>query len=344
MKGHCARSCPSWRHGRSSCSTSSATSSIDFGELYAVSGAIESIARALEPEAAWIVNADDPLVASLAADRPGRRVTFGLDLERSTDEITRAADSIRCPRCRADLVYDRVYLSHLGAYRCPGCGFARPELDVAVTALEVSGLAETNLTVRLPTTELVLRIPQPGVHVAYDVAAALAAMVGLGILPVHAATALAAVKPAFGRLEQAQAGDRRIALGFVKNPTSYNTTLHALAGAAEPRQLLIAASNTPVDGEDFAWLWDVDFGPAAGLVERVTISGTRADELANRLKYAGVDPRSMTVVADRRRAFEAALAGTPPGGQLTILAGYTPMLELRALMQERGWVGSLREA
>jgi lipid II isoglutaminyl synthase (glutamine-hydrolysing) len=315
-----------------------------FGELHAVSDAIESIASSLEPGVAWIVNADDPLVASLSPDRPGRRITFGLDLDHSTDRITQAADSIRCPRCRVDLVYDHVYLSHLGAYACPGCGFRRPELDVAVTALEVEGITETRLTVRLPGTVLVLRIPQPGVHVAYDVAAALAVMVGLGIAPVHAAEALAVVRPAFGRLELAQAGSRRIILGFVKNPTSYNTTLQALAGATEPSQLLIGASNTPVDGEDLAWLWDVNFGPAASLVERVTVTGTRAHELANRLKYAGVDPRLMTVVADRRRAFEVALAGTPVGGRLTILAGYSPMIELRALMQERGWVGPLREA
>ncbi len=315
-----------------------------FGELHAVAAAIDSVARSLEPDVAWVINADDPLVASLAPDRLGRRVTFGLDLPLSTDTITRAADSIRCPRCRTDLVYDRVYLSHLGAYACPSCGFGRPALDVAVTALESTGITETRLTVRLPTSELVLRVPQAGVHVAYDVAAALAVLVGLGIAPDHAAVALATVKPAFGRLELAQAGDRRIALGFVKNPTSYNTTLRALARASEPRQLLIAASSTPVDGEDFAWLWDVDFGPAAGLLERVTVSGTRADEIANRLKYAGVDPRSMTVVADRRRAFEIALAGAPPASQLTILAGYTPMLELRTLMHERGWVGRLRDA
>ena len=315
-----------------------------YGELHAVSDALEAIARGLPPDAAWISNADDPLVAFLAPERNERRVTFGLDLDRSTDRLSSAADSIRCPRCGAGLVYDRVFLSHQGAYTCPACGLSRPRLDVAVTALELTGIAETRLTARLPAGELILRVPQAGVHIAYDVAAALAVMVGLGISPEHAQAALADVKPAFGRLEVAEAGDRRIVLGFVKNPTSYNTTLQTLAGTDEPRQLLIAASNTPVDGEDFAWLWDVDFGPAAGRLERVTVSGTRAAELANRLKYAGVGFDSMTVVPDRRRAFEAALAGTPPGGQLTILAGYTPMLELRGLMHERGWVGRLREA
>ncbi|HTE86519.1 MAG TPA: Mur ligase family protein, partial [Dehalococcoidia bacterium] len=75
-----------------------------YGELYAVADVMESVASSLPPEAAWIVNADDPLVASLASQRKGRKVTFGFDLDHSTDHITRASDTIRCPRCRSDLV------------------------------------------------------------------------------------------------------------------------------------------------------------------------------------------------------------------------------------------------
>jgi lipid II isoglutaminyl synthase (glutamine-hydrolysing) len=314
-----------------------------YGELHAVSSAIEGVARSLPPDTAWVVNADDPVVASLASERSGRRVTFGLDLDHSTDRITRAADSIRCPRCRSDLVYEQVYLSHLGSYRCPGCGLQRPPLDVAVTALRV-GAAETGLTIRAESTELVLRVPQVGVHIAYDVAAALAVMIGLDVPLSHAAEALVAVRPAFGRLEAAQVGSRRIVLGFVKNPTSYNATLQALRFAGEPRQLLVAASNTKVDGEDFAWLWDVDFESAANCLERVTVTGTRAGDLANRLKYAGVDPTSITIIASASRALDSALASIAPGGRLTILAGYTPTLELRSVMNRRGWVGSLRDA
>ena len=68
----------------------------------------------------------------------------------------------------------------------------------------------------------------------------------------------------------------------------------------EPKQLLIAASNTLVDGEDFGWLWDVDFESMAPKVDRAVVSGTRADELANRLHYAGVPMSRIQVVVGRR--------------------------------------------
>ncbi|MGZ6313354.1 MAG: MurT ligase domain-containing protein [Candidatus Limnocylindrales bacterium] len=310
-----------------------------YGEIYAVADAFEAVARDLPVESTLCLNADDPIVAGLAPGRQGRRVMFGLALDRDTDRITRAADTIRCPRCRADLAYDHVYLSHMGAWHCPACGLARPALDVAVTALDVQGLVATACTIRTPSGELHLRIPQSGVHIAYDAAAAVAICVGMGVPLDGAAEALAQVGPAFGRLERIEAGERRIVLGFAKNPTSFNTTLRALATEGLPRQLLVGASNTLVDGEDFAWLWDVDFESAAGGVERVTVCGLRADELANRLKYAGVDPASMTIIEDRRAALDAALAGIEPGGTLTILAGYTPIIELREEMRRRGWVG-----
>jgi lipid II isoglutaminyl synthase (glutamine-hydrolysing) len=310
-----------------------------FGEIYAVADAIESVAASLPADSALVVNADDPMVATLAEDRVGKRITFGFALNRSTDVITRAADTIRCPRCQSDLKYKYVYLSHMGDYECPKCGFARPKLDVAVTSLEVAGLGLTRFEVQTPHAKLAIEIPQSGVHIAYDAAGAIAILVGLGLSLDHAAESLASVGPAFGRLEKIDADGKPVILAFAKNPTSYNTTLRALATEEEPRQLLIAASNTLVDGEDFGWLWDVDFESMAPKVERVVVSGLRADELANRLHYAGVGSEKITIVEDRPAALTAALDGLPAGGRLVVLSGYTPLIELRNEMERRGWTG-----
>jgi UDP-N-acetylmuramyl tripeptide synthase len=310
-----------------------------FGEIYAVADAIESVAAALPEESALILNADDPMVAMLARKRHGRRVFFGMELDRSTDQITRAADTIRCPKCRSDLEYRYVYLSHMGDYSCPSCGFQRPRLDVAVTALEVVGLDRTRMEIQTSAGTLEIEIPQPGVHIAYDAAGAIAILIGLGVSLEHAAESLASVGPAFGRLERIDADGRGLVLAFAKNPTSYNTTLRALATEEEPRQLLIAASNTLVDGEDFGWLWDVDFETMAPKVERAVVSGTRADELANRLKYAGVPADRLTIVEDRKAALDAALKALPADRRLIVLTGYTPLIELRNEMMRRGWTG-----
>jgi len=101
----------------------------------------------------------------------------------------------------------------------------------------------------------------------------------------------------------------------------------------------MALSNTKVDGEDFGWLWDVDFESISGSVDRVTVSGLRADEVATRLKYAGVPLERTVVISDRAAALEHALTSVPAHGRLIALAGYTPTIELREAMRRHGWVG-----
>lgn len=310
-----------------------------FGEIYAVADVIAYAARGLPDSATVVINADDPLTAQLPLGDNHPRMTFGLEIPRSFGRITSAADSIRCPQCQSGLEYTYVYLSHLGDYRCTRCGLARPPLDVAVTGLEVDGLTATTVQLRTPRGEFSIRVPQAGVHIAYDVAAAVATVVAAGYSAANAPSSLRNVKAAFGRFESVSAGDREVLLAFAKNPTSFNTNLSTLADVAEPRHLLLAVSNTRVDGEDFGWLWDVDFESIVSNVERLTISGLRADELATRLKYAGVSVAQTAVIPDRAAALSAALAHVPRDGRLVSLAGYTPTIEIREAMRARGWVG-----
>jgi UDP-N-acetylmuramyl tripeptide synthase len=264
-------------------------------------------------------------------------LTFGFDGPDSLDTIGSAADSIRCPHCRVDLHYDRVWLSHLGDYSCPGCGLARPRPDVAVTAVSVLGSDRTTLSVSTPSGMLDLDLPQGGVHVAYNAAAALAAASALGVDVLHAAGSLAAVRPAFGRLETLDAGGRPVTLAFAKNPTSFNTTLHTVMADGGPAHLMLAVSNTGVDGEDFGWLWDVEVEPLAERVTHLTLAGGRADELATRAKYAGVPESATTVITDPVQALDDALAALPDGERLVVVAGYTPTIQVREAMRRRGW-------
>ena len=96
------------------------------------------------------------------------------------------------------------------------------------------------------------------------------------------------------------------------------------------------------DGRDVSWIWDADFELLAGRVRRVMCAGTRAPELALRLKYAGVDPARIAVESDLQRALDIAVADRPGGAQapaappLFALPTYTAMLSLRELLVARG--------
>ena len=149
---------------------------------------------------------------------------------------------------------------------------------------------------------------------------------------------LVGLRPAFGRLESIQAGNRNIVLAFVKNPISYNTTLRTILGRPGQKHILSVHSNALTDGEDFAWLWDIELEELTPQVASLVTSGTKAEELAMRFKYAGVPENITRVIPDRAAALDAALATVEPGGTLYILSGYTPLQELRRVMVQRGWV------
>ena len=314
-----------------------------FGELYSMARALEAVIEALPASATVVLNGDDPLVASLAPGASARRLFFGIRAGGTGAQAPEhAADTIRCVRCQHMLSYRAVYLSHLGDYECLECGNTRPDLDVAVTAVRPSPDGGSEITVETPAASYLLRVPLPGPHNVYNAAAAVAAWTAQSparpLRPADARRALAGLRPAFGRLEEITAGQRRVVLAFVKNPTAYNATLREVLRRPGRKHVLAAHSNTVVDGEDFAWLWDVDLEQLAPELASLVVSGTRAEEVALRFKYAGADPAVTCLLPSRAAALQAALDATPPGESLYVFAGYTPMRELRGIMQRRGWV------
>src|SRR5579883_327992 len=310
-----------------------------FGEVYAVARAMEAVIGGLPAGATVVLNGDDPLIAEFAPDAVCKRLYFGLSApEVGHSRPEHGADSIRCVRCQHDLAYERVYLSHLGIFRCPNCGIGRPALDVEVTRIALGDLEPTQMAIRLPSGTAEVLLALPGLHNVYNAAAAAATAVALDMDSQQTFGALSGMRPAFGRLEEIDAAGRRIVLSMVKNPISYNTVLRTVLQRPGNLHVLAAHSNSPVDGEDFAWLWDVDLESLAPRVSALVTSGTKAGEIALRYKYAGLDPSAMVAIPDLGEALDAALARVPSAEPLYIFSGYTQTRELRQIMQRRGWV------
>ena len=303
--------------------------------------------RALsDPPAAstLVLNADDPLVASLGAVHRGPVLYFGVEAPAlGTPGAAHAADARLCTRCGAPLAYDLGYYGHLGHYRCPACGLARPR--PAIAAVEPLQLTPTStqLQVDTPVGRLALTLPLPGLYNVYNALAATTGALALGVEPEGVARGLARFSAAFGRLERVAVGDRAVSLALVKNPVGCTEVLRTLVVDPAPKTLLVAINDLFADGTDVSWLWDADFELLAGHVARAVCSGTRAADMALRLKYALVEPERLTVEPDVARALQEALAQTPPGGTLHVLPTYTAMLALREALHRQGAVGAFWE-
>ena len=143
-------------------------------------------------------------------------------------------------------------------------------------------------------------------------------------------------RAAFGRAETVTVGGHELAILLVKNPTGANEVLRTLALEPGEIDLLAVLNDNIADGRDVSWIWDADLELLAGGVRRVVCSGTRAPELALRLKYAGIAEDRLEVVDDLEQGLDRVLAGAAPDARLYAMPTYTAMLALRELLARRG--------
>ncbi len=274
---------------------------------------------ALPETTTLVLNADDPTV--------GGKVPQAI------------SDATHCPRCGTRLRYERVILAHVGDWSCPGCGLSRPRRDVSARAVELRRDGSLlHLGGAVASAVDAVEVPVPGLYNAYNALAAVAAAEALGIGLTTAARAIAAFRPAFGRLEVVEADGRRLRIVLVKNPAGFNAAIGALLEQGGQHRLLAALNDQDADGRDVSWIWDADFEALVPAVEHAVVTGLRARDLALRFKYAGL-PRDRMEVADGwAHAVRRAIELTPIGAEVVVVTTYTAMLALRDALARMGFV------
>jgi UDP-N-acetylmuramyl tripeptide synthase len=316
-----------------------------YGELERLADEWAELVTGLAGRSGFVLNADDPLIADLGRDsdlarRPG--VTyFGIDdPAQALPELQHAFDAKHCRRCGAPYGYERAFVGHLGHYACPRCHADRPRADIAATRIELEGMGGSRVSARTPEGEVELRLPLPGLYNVYNALAALSAALRLGVPLEQAVRALGRMEAVFGRVETIQVDGKVISILLIKNPVGANEVLRTLlleadsSGNGGGLDLWIALNDRIADGRDVSWVWDADFELLARRVRRVACAGTRAAEMAVRLKYAGLPPEAITVEQAIERSLDRALAEAR--GALFALPTYTALLELRTLLARRG--------
>jgi UDP-N-acetylmuramyl tripeptide synthase len=313
-----------------------------YGELETIADRWAAVVDSIGAGASLALNADDPLIADLGRTAPD--VTyFGVqDPTVAVPEMQHASDSKHCRRCGAAYVYEAIYLGHLGVYRCPNCGQQRPEPAVAADRIELRGTRGASFALYTPEGTAHVELPLPGLYNVYNALGAATLCLGLGVSVQQVAAGLAAVRAAFGRAETVRIGDLELSILLIKNPAGANEIVRTLALEDGDLDLLAVLNDRTADGKDVSWVWDADFELLAARVARVTCAGTRAAELALRLKYAGVAVDRLHVVPALPTALDEALANAG-SGRLFALPTYTALLELRDELAGRGFVGQFWE-
>ncbi|HEX2912785.1 MAG TPA: MurT ligase domain-containing protein [Chloroflexia bacterium] len=314
-----------------------------YGEIDTVRRRWAESFKQLTPGTTLVLNADDPSLAYLARFAPEgvKVVFFGVNSPAQVQpELAHAADAAKCILCGADLVYDAIYISHMGHYYCPNGDFARPTPQYVAREIKLNGTQGSQFVLETPQGQLALELGVPGLYNVYNATGAATAALSLGISERHILQGLAEFKSAFGRIERVALDEgKELLLALVKNPVGFNEVLRMLTtDPAKRLKMLVIINDLYADGRDVSWLWDVDFEILEGRVEWVSTSGLRATDMANRLKYAGLQPDLLSWNEDIGAALQSTIQHMQPGETLYITPTYTAMLQLREILQKMGLV------
>lgn len=313
-----------------------------YGEVDTVAQGWRAALARLSAATTVLLNADDPAVAALGEGLSAKVRYYGLnDRRHAAAAAAQIGDARFCRRCGAPYRYTALFYAHVGHYRCDACGAARPTPDYAIERLDLRGTEDAVLYLTFPGGAMEAHLPLPGLYNAINALAAIAVCLELGVPAPRIRATLERFDAAFGRIERVDAGGRPLLIALIKNPVGATETLRMLTDALNVKHstlhLLILINDRYADGMDVSWLWDAEFERLAGHVAHATVGGTRAAEMAVRLKYAGVEPGRLTVVDDPADALDVALSRLPPGATLYALPTYTAMLDLRAELVHRRW-------
>lgn len=293
-----------------------------YGEVDTISLRWQKAIAPLPKDTAVILNADDPTLSYLGQQLPQKVLFFGLsEPELYLEEIPHAVDSIYCPSCGHLLDYQGVYLSHLGDFECPSCGFRKSQ-----PALNSSDWPQILI----------------GVYNKYNTLAASLVAKKIGIDTASIGDAIKNFRAAFGRAEELTVEGKHVRILLSKNPVGMNETIRAvndLKKIGKASTTLIVLNDRIPDGTDVSWIWDVDTEKLVSLRGSIVVSGDRTYDLALRLQYSRDEidnaDNQLIVKEDLQEAISTALELTPADETLHILPTYSAMLEVRQLLTGR---------
>lgn len=294
-----------------------------------------SIAGALaaSPDTVLVYNADDPLCARIADEVPNRTVAYGLDESMGLAQNT-VTDAQMCQKCDGMVRYHYRQYGQLGDYFCDQCDFARPTLDFAGRDITVTPAGVT-MEVCGPAGCESVHTPQPTPYAAYNLVASYALCREVGIPTADFQRAQDAFNPRNGRLQRYRLGGRDVLLNLAKNPTGFNQNLKIVEADQGPKMVAFFINDQVADGHDISWIWDIDFEELAGQPDTVVFAGgSRAHDLAVRLKYAGIEAAVIENIEDAfdRLGALTAAGALPSDAAVYAIANYTALPPVHAAL------------
>lgn len=204
---------------------------------------------------------------------------------------------------------------------------------IEASKVKLEGLSGSKFDITVPEGTVPISLPLPGNYQIYNFLAAFGVYRSLN-MPLEAAFFdLNEYTSAFGRVEEIQFKKNKGIIWLIKNPVGASQVFETVVDELSGREVVLCALNDNLaDGQDVSWIWDAEFERFKNQDSKFKIicSGTRANDLAVRFKYAGIDEDRIQVEPNLDLAFDSAFKLS--NDKVIILPTYTALLELQKLL------------
>lgn len=295
-------------------------------------GELDTTARKIQdaidknPNLKVILNADDPKVTNLGQER--EKIYFGFEKVEvvSSSVISHApAENVNCPICGEILKYTDRFFAQQGHYYCD-CGYKRPQCDYSGNVKIFDD--HSILRVNSAKGDYEFNFGLIGLYNAYNALGAISLGLELGYEQNQIQNSLNSYHAIFGRAEKLIMHGHQVLIQLIKNPTGASEVLKTVDLSSN---ILIMINDNYADGRDVSWLWDADFEYLKNAKNPIVVSGYRANDMAVRLKYAGVESSKIIVIPKIKHSINHLLNTLDINEKITILPTYTALLKIQAI-------------
>lgn len=275
-----------------------------------------------------VLNNDDPNVARLGQANPENPNVYYFSVEKyahATNDMKEAGEGKFCPFCNTRIEYEYYQYSHIGKFQCPNCNYGNNEIYKLATNVDLK-----NRTFAID--DITYQIKFNSIYNIYNFVAVIACVSLYDINTEVVKKALSSFVLNNGRLEEITINNIPTIINLAKNPTGANVSLRILNEDEEEKELLFVLNDNLADGRDVSWIWDINFD-TLNHVSRIITSGTRAYDIAIRIKTAGFPINKIEPYLDLHKAVESFYQ---TNSKKYVIANYTSLQPTRNEILKKG--------
>ena len=250
---------------------------------------IKMVHDSISPDTVLIINSDEPSLLRFD-DLPNKKIYYGIDKTKFAQDDIDVAESIFCPKCGNRLSYDYIYYGNVGKYHCDKCGVENHKADYFIEDADLIN-GSYSFTVKNNGTEEDYVLNLMGLYNLYNSLGVISLAKEIGLDYELIKERIDNFEYRLGRMETFHFTNKDLVLVLSKNPVGLSEVFNTITYDESEKSVMFILNDYAPDGKDVSWIWDANFNPINDIpnLKSFYCVGTRAEDLALRLKYAGVD-------------------------------------------------------